>query len=220
MMAFFTHCCKNLWAEFQRIAVGMRTWLHAGMAVLAWVVCACPVWAQNQVAMASFQTERNEDVYQISAQFDLDLSNTVQEALLKGIPVYFVVDAKVYRDRWYWSDKLVAAAQRHIRISYQPLTRRWRMQVASQPIVQSGLGVSLMQTYDSLEEVMVNLRRLNRWKFADAAQIETGAGHRLEFAFYLDLSQLPRPLQMGAAGQSEWELAVNKSIRLATEAAR
>jgi len=112
--------------------------------------------------MASFQTERNEDVYQISAQFDLELSNTVQEALLKGIPVYFVVDTKVYRDRWYWSDKLVAAAQRHIRISYQPLTRRWRMQVASQPIVQNGLGVSLMQTYDSLEEVMVNLRRLNR----------------------------------------------------------
>ena len=198
----------------------MRKWLHAWVAVLAWLVCASAVWAQNQVAMASFQTERNEDVYQISAQFDLDLSNTVQEALLKGIPVYFVVDAKVYRDRWYWSDKLVAAAQRHIRISYQPLTRRWRMQVASQPIVQSGLGVSLMQTYDSLEEVMVNLRRLNRWKFADAAQIETGAGHRLEFALYLDLSQLPRPLQMGAAGQSEWELAVNKSIRLATEAAR
>ena len=190
------------------------------MAVLAWVVCACPAWAQNQVAMASFQTERNEDVYQISAQFDLELSNTVQEALLKGIPVYFVVDAKVYRDRWYWSDKLVSAAQRHIRISYQPLTRRWRMQVASQPIVQNGLGVSLMQAYDSLEEVMANLRRLNRWKFADAAQIETGAGHRLEFTFYLDLSQLPRPLQMGAAGQSEWELAVNKSIRLATEAAR
>ena len=198
----------------------MGAWLRCVAAVLAWVVCVAPAWAQNQAALTGFQTERSEDLYQVSAQFDLELSNTVQEALLKGIPVYFVVDAKVYRDRWYWSDKLVATAQRHIRISYQPLTRRWRMQVASQPIVQSGLGVSLMQTYDSLEEVMVNLRRLNRWKFADAAQIETGAGHRLEFAFYLDLSQLPRPLQMGATGQSEWELAVTKSVRLATEAAR
>ena len=198
----------------------MRTWLQACVLVWACVLGTPSAWAQNQVAITSFQTERNEDVYQISAQFDVELSNTVQEALLKGIPVYFVVDTKVYRDRWYWSDKLVAAAQRHIRISYQPLTRRWRMQVASQPIVQNGLGVSLMQTYDSLEEVMVNLRRLNRWKFADAAQIETGAGHRLEFAFYLDLSQLPRPLQMGAAGQSEWEWAVTKSIRLVTEAAR
>ena len=198
----------------------MRTWLQACVLVWACVLGTPSAWAQNQVAITSFQTERNEDVYQISAQFDVELSNTVQEALLKGIPVYFVVDTKVYRDRWYWSDKLVSAAQRHIRISYQPLTRRWRMQVASQPIVQNGLGVSLMQTYDSLEEVMVNLRRLNRWKFADAVQIETGAGHRLEFAFYLDLSQLPRPLQMGAAGQSEWELAVTKSIRLVTEAAR
>lgn len=198
----------------------MRPWLRGMAAVLAWLAFAPLTWAQNQVALTSLQTERNDDVYQISAQFDLELSNTVQEALLKGIPVYFVVDAKVYRDRWYWSDKLVAAAQRHIRVSYQPLTRRWRMQVASQPIVQNGLGVSLMQTYDSLEEVMVNLRRLNRWKFADAAQIESGAGHRLEFAFYLDLSQLPRPLQMGATGQSEWELAVNKSLRLPTEAAR
>ena len=198
----------------------MGAWLRCVVAVLAWVLCVAPAGAQNQVALTGFQTERSEDVYQMSAQFDLELSNTVQEALLKGIPVYFVVDAKVYRDRWYWSDKLVATAQRHIRISYQPLTRRWRMQVASQPIVQSGLGVSLMQTYDSLEEVMVNLRRLNRWKFADAAQIETGAGHRLEFAFYLDLSQLPRHLQMGATGQSDWELAVTKSVRLATEAAR
>lgn len=198
----------------------MRPWLRGMAAVLAWLAFVPLTWAQNQVALTSLQTERNDDVYQISAQFDLELSNTVQEALLKGIPVYFVVDAKVYRDRWYWSDKLVAAAQRHIRVSYQPLTRRWRMQVASQPIVQNGLGVSLMQTYDSLEEVMVNLRRLNRWKFADAAQIESGAGHRLEFAFYLDLSQLPRPLQMGATGQSEWELAVNKSLRLPTEAAR
>jgi hypothetical protein len=219
-MAFFTHCYKNPCPEFQRSAVGVRTWLRAVGLVFAWVVCAAASWAQNQVAIASFQTERNEDVYQMSVQFELELSNTVQEALLKGIPVYFVVDTKVYRDRWYWSDKLVATAQRHIRVSYQPLTRRWRMQVASQPIVQNGLGVSLMQTYDSLEEVMVNLRRLNRWKFADVAQIETGAGHRLEFAFYLDLSQLPRPLQMGAAGQSDWELAATKSIRLATEATR
>jgi hypothetical protein len=66
------------------------------------------------------------------------------------------------------------------------------MQVASQPIVQNGLGVSLMQTYDSLEEVMVNLRRLNRWKFADVAQIETGAGHRLEFAFHYPMSDRDR----------------------------
>jgi hypothetical protein len=216
-MAFFTLYCKNLCAEFQRFAFGMRAWFVGAAAVLC---CVAPAWGQNQVALASFQTERNEDAYQMSAQFDLELSNTVQEALLKGIPVYFVADAKVYRDRWYWSDKLVATAQRHMRVSYQPLTRRWRMQVASQPIVQNGLGVSLMQTYDSLEEVMVQLRRIHRWKFADTTQIENAAGHRLDFTFYLDLSQLPRPLQMGATGQSEWELAVSKSARLATEAAR
>ena len=86
------------------------------MLVWACVLWAAPAWGQNQVAIASFQTERNEDVYQMSAQFDLELSNTVQEALLKGIPVYFVVDTKVYRDRWYWSDigKIVPA---HLHLS-------------------------------------------------------------------------------------------------------
>ncbi len=194
----------------------MRAWLL----VLVCSMCVVSAWAQNQVAIASFQTERDEDAYQLSAQFDIELSSTVQEALLKGIPVHFVFDAKVYRDRWYWSDKLVATSQRHIRVSYQPLTRRWRMQVAAQPIVQNGLGVSLMQTYDTLEEVMANLRRLTRWRFADAAQIDVGAGHRLEFNFYLDLSQLPRPLQMGAAGQPDWELTVSKSTRLPSETSR
>ncbi len=195
-------------------------WLRAWFLVLALGFSALGAWAQNQVGITAFQMEREEDAYQLSAQFDIELSATVQEALLKGIAVHFVFDAKVYRERWYWSDKLVATAQRHVRISYQPLTRRWRMQVASQPIVSSGLGMSLMQSYDSLEEVMSNLRRLTRWKFANTAQVDAGAGHRLDFGFYLDLSQLPRPLQMGATGQAEWELAISKSMRLVTEAAR
>jgi hypothetical protein len=216
-MAFFTHCCKNPWTERVSFVPKLRAWLRAWLWVLACGLFAGGAWAQNQVGISAFQVEREDDAYQLSAQFDIELSSTVQEALLKGIAVHFVLDAKVYRDRWYWSDKLVATSQRHIRISYQPLTRRWRMQVAAQPMVQSGLGMSIMQTYDSLEEVMSNLRRLTRWKFANTSQVDAGAGHRLDFGFYLDLSQLPRPLQMGATGQPEWELAVSKSIRLVTE---
>ncbi len=195
-------------------------WLRACFLVFALGFSVFGAWAQNQVSITAFQVEREEDAYQLSAQFDMELSSAVQEALLKGIAVHFVFDAKVYRERWYWSDKLVATVQRHVRISYQPLTRRWRVQIAAQPIVQSGLGMSLMQSYDSLEEVMSNLRRLTRWKIANTAQIDAGAGHRLEFGFYLDLSQLPRPLQMGATGQPEWELAISKSSRLVTDAAR
>jgi len=30
----------------------------------------------------------------------------------------------------------------------------------------------------------------------------------------LDLAQLPRPLQIGAASQNDWNLSFNKSVRL------
>jgi hypothetical protein len=77
----------------------------------------------------------------------------VEDALLKGIPMFFVVEADIYRDRWYWTDPRVASAARTIRLAYQPLTRRWRVNIASGLITSSsGLRATLNQNYETLSE--------------------------------------------------------------------
>ena len=144
----------------------------------------------------------------------------VEDALHKGIPVHFVAEADVLRERWYWSDRNVASAQRYMRVAYQPLTRRWRLNTSSEPIVNSGLGVSLTQNYDSLSEVMAAVQRIGRWKIAESAVIESDNRYNVEFRFSLDMSQLPRPIQLGASGRGDWSLAASRNMRLVMEPGR
>jgi hypothetical protein len=55
------------------------------------------------------------------------------------------------------------------------------------------------------------------WKIADVADIEADVRYRVDFSFRLDVSQLPRPLQIGALGQSEWNISTAAMQRLALE---
>jgi hypothetical protein len=134
--------------------------------------------------------------------------------------MYFVAEAVLYRDRWYWTDQRLGVETRHMRLSFQPLTRRWRLNVAAAPISNSGLGVTLNQSFDSLQDALAAVQRFARWKIGDVPEAEADSRVHVEFSFRLDVSQLPRPFQIGAVGQSDWSLSVSRSQRLAFESAK
>lgn len=182
------------------------------LVLLLWAPAAPAHGDFGEVEVSQMQVERTEEGVYLSATVRFDLPQPVDEALAKGIPMFFVTEAAIYRDRWYWYDKRVASATRHMRLSFQPLTRRWRLQVSSTPIGNSGLVLG--QNFDSEEEALAALRRLSGWRIADAAQIDPEATYNVEFSFRLDVSQLPRPFQIGAVGQSDWNLSASRSLRL------
>ena len=64
------------------------------------------------------------------------------------------------------------------------------------------------------------MQRLSRWRIADNAEIEVDVVHKLEFSFNLDLSQLPRPFQIGVAGQKDWTISAQQNERMQLGAAR
>lgn len=195
---------------------GGWAWL---MGCLLW----CAVWpasfAQiNPAEVTQLRVERSEEGILLSAAVQFELPPAVEEALAKGIPMYFVAEATIYRDRWYWYDKRVASVARHMRLAYQPLTRRWRLQISPQPIGNSGL--ILGQMFDTREEALAAVQRVSRWRIADAADVESDATHNIDFRFRLDVSQLPRPFQIGAVGQAEWIILAVRNQRLVFEAPR
>jgi hypothetical protein len=174
--------------------------------------------AQQTLQSGDFGVRGEEDGHFLRATFNFDLPVGVEEALSKGVPLFFIAEVDVFKERWYWSDKLVTHNERHMRLSYQPLTGRWRVFISSQPISNTGLGVVLGTNYDTLSEALAAIKRVTRWKIADKQQIDSGGRYHYNFNFRLDLSQLPRPLQMGAFGDSEWVLSFTRSQRLSTEA--
>jgi len=199
---FFTRCWNI--ARLERAA-----WL---LLAAVWLAGAPPAWAQGAAEVTQMKVERTEEALLLSATVRFDLPPVVDEALAKGIPMFFVAEATVYQDRWYWYDKRVAGAARHLRLSYQPLTRRWRLQVS--PTAFGSTGLALGQSFDSREDALAAVQRISQWKIGEANEIEPEARYNVDFRFRLDISQLPRPFQIGAVGQAEWNISAARNVRL------
>lgn len=161
--------------------------------------------------------QRTPEALYLSARMELSPEQVVEEALLKSVPLYFVWQADVYRQRWYWTDRRVASVTRTLRLAYQPLTRRWRVSLSNDAgAIAGGAGLqyALHQNYDSLADALAGVGRVTRWKIAEATRLPADESHYLEFAFRLDLSLLPRPFQIGIGNQREWNIEVRDRINV------
>jgi len=171
-------------------------------------------------AVTQMRLEQADDGVYLTAQVQFELPPSIEEVLEKGIAVYFVAEAELYRERWYWTDLKVAQATRHMRLAYQPLSRRWRLNVSPVPITNAGFGVSLNQNFDTLADALDGVRRVGRMRLGDAAEIGDEGVQPVTFRFRLDTSQLPRPFHISAFGQSDWNITIEKSARLPLEKAK
>lgn len=214
-MAFITR-------YFRKLSSDSSAWLLALalVCVPATVAWALPDGAGESPAAPVLTVERLDNALWLSAQFDFALPLVVEDALLKGIPIYFVAQADLLRQRWYWFDRTAASVQRRARLAYHPLTRRWRLSTGTQSAVETAPGLTLSQNFDSLQEAMAAVRRISHWKIADLAGLEGGGPYRVRFSFELDTNELPRPLQIGTLGQSDWVLSVSATQALGDELTR
>lgn len=175
--------------------------------LLAWLALASAMaHAQTQADVTLLRAERSVNEVFVSANVNFELPAVVEDALLKGIPMFFLLEAELYQDRWYWYDKRIASAQRQLRLAYQPLTRRWRVNPSAGGGAENAQGLSLNQSFETLAEALAAVRQVSQWKVADLAETDLTSKIKLQFRFRLDLSQLPRPFQIGAIGQSEWDI--------------
>lgn len=197
-----------------------RRRLLAGV-LAAGLLAARPVWAQQTRAeLTQLRLEATDDGIYLSAAVRFELPAAVSDVLDKGIALHFVAEAELFRERWYWTDQRIGQATRYMRLAYQPLMRRWRLNVSPTPITPLASSVMLGQHFDTLEEALDALRRIGRMRLADVGDVGEGGAHPVVFRFRLDTSQLPRPFQIGLVGQSDWNVSVERSTRLPLEPAR
>jgi hypothetical protein len=178
------------------------------------LTCLSVAHADTPVALQELKVARQDGALYLSADWQFELPSALEDALTKGITLYFVTEVDVRQERWYFYNQRVAHAERHVRLFYQPLTRRWRVNVSPQPFSANGLGMSLGQSYDTVVEAMDAVRRITPWRIANVSDVSLDAKPSISLSFKLDLTQLPRPLQMGATVHSDWTISFNKTQRL------
>ncbi len=155
------------------------------------------------IELATLNLQRLDGELALDFEVRVTLPKSVEDALQRGVPVYFVAQAAIYRSRWYWRDERLARVQRSWRVAYQPLTSNWRL----------GFG-GFNQSYATLEEALAAASRSARWKLVELAQLDPDSRHYLDFSYRLDISQLPSPMQIGLGGQADWVLGVERTLPL------
>ena len=149
----------------------------------------------DYIPIENAEVRVEEDEVVLNADFALNLNATLEEALQRGIPLYFLLEVDIVRPRWYWFDDKVVAYSTTYRVAWLPLTRQYR--------VSSGL---LSQTYDSLAEVERLIGRVSSRAIARASELERGARYDAVLRLRLDPNQLPKPFQVNALASRDWQL--------------
>lgn len=170
--------------------------------LLAWAcLLGNPAWAQN-VELPVVRTSRSEGSLDLEFVVRLSLPRAVEDALHRGVQVYFVAEAQLLRNRWYWRDERVARVQRTWRVAYQPLTGNWRV----------GLG-GLNQTLATLTDALATVSSAAGWKLADLSQLDPEKSYYVEFSYRLDNSQLPGPMQFALGGPNDWAVSGSRVVK-------
>ena len=185
-------------------AIGVAAWRSVVPAAALLAVAAGGGVGAAEPELSNFEVGRDEDGVFLAYAVDFDLGKSVDEALMKSVPLFFVAEAELFRDRWYWRDRRVAHAVRVWKIVFQPLTSTYRVTTVG----------GLSQSYATRAEAIASISRSTHWKIAEPGQIEEGSRHYVEFSYRLDIALLPRPMQIGIGGQPDWQLAVKRFQRI------
>ena len=150
----------------------------------------------DTIAGRSAELRLEEDRYVLDAEFDLALNATLEEAIVRGVPLYFVVEFELLRPRWYWIDETVASSTLTYRLSYNALTRQYRLST----------GGAFYQNLQTLEEAQRTISRVRGRSVIDKSALVKNAHYEAAVRLRLDTTQLPKPFQISALTSRDWSL--------------
>jgi hypothetical protein len=148
------------------------------------------------IKIKSFELEKADNDWLLNASFQIELSPGLEDAVQKGVVLYFQTEFDLTRSRWYWFDEKSALVQRQTRLSYQPLTQQYR--IASEGFTFSAKTIS---------EALQAVGSIGGWRVMDNAQLDPGRSYTAALRMTLDLSKLPKPFQVNALNNRDWNVS-------------
>ena len=148
------------------------------------------------IKIKSFELEKVDNDWLLNATFQIELSPGLEDAVQKGVVLYFQTEFDLTRSRWYWFDEKSVLAQRQVRLSYQPLTQQYR-------IASDGFTFSSKTISEALQAV----GSVGGWRVMDNAQLDPGRSYTAALRMTLDLSKLPKPFQVNALNNRDWNVS-------------
>lgn len=167
-------------------------------------LCTTAVIADG-IIVRKAEIRMTDEGYQLTANFDIRLSLLLEQALTHGIALNFVSEFLLTRSRWYWFDEVTSSTVETTKLTYNALTRQYRIRRGT-----------IFQNFGSLDEALKALGNQSSGVLSaelfnrSSGYIASLISRKLNYTAYarmrLDVSQLPKPLQVNALTSDEWKL--------------
>ena len=177
MTAFFTRCCKKL------------------STLLLLLLCVAITAHAGSIEPTRAALTPGEDGYALSAEFALDLGSRLEDAVTRGVPLYFNLEFVLERNRKYWANEHVVTRNLTYRLAYSSLTRQYRLSAGS-----------LHQNFGTLVDALRVIGRIVALPVAERALLKSGETYQAAVRLALDRSQLPKPFQVDAITDPGWQV--------------
>ena len=184
MTASSTRCCR-------------RTSVLAALALLC-LALGFALCARADIEVKRASLALAEDGYVLEADFSIALTPPLEDVLSKGVSLYFLLEFELIRPRWYWFNEKIVESQHQYRLSYNALTRQYRV----------GTG-SLYQNFATLADALEVLSRVRRHTELGPGTLRKDTTYVAGVRMRLDTSQLPKPFNLTALGSREWNIAAD-----------
>jgi len=178
-----------------------------GCAMLCWMISGA-AFAEG-ISVEKAEVRREADGYHLAARYDISLTQVMQQALSRGISLNFVAEFSLIRPRWYWMDEELFQGEQAIKLSYNVLTRQYRISRGALyqnfARLEDALNILSRQTSPAIPGELLTRPTgyiagfVNEW-------IKREGNLNASVRLRLDNTQLPKLLQVNALSGGDWTL--------------
>ena len=166
------------------------------LAPLLALLCLAPAARADTIEFKDARLAPREEGYALEAEFDVELPGRLEEAVNRGVALYFSLEFDLTRPRWYWLDEKTVQLVQTYKLDYHALTRQYR--------VSSGLG-SLYLSFPTLNDALRVLAQPKLFAL-ERGKLKAGETYIGNVRLHLDVRRLPKPFQAENLTNHEWNL--------------
>ncbi len=196
---------KNADVRLHRSAAAQAAlWWHAactrlvaalGLALgLALALMPASAAHADTIEIKDVRLEAGDDGWTLRTELALELSGRLEEAVNKGVPLFFNLEFELIRPRWYWLDEKTLQAGQTYKLSYHALTQSYRLSAGT-----------LYQSFATLNEALRLLARPRLFAI-ERQKVTPGESYTAQVRMRLDVTQLPKAFQIDRLTSRDWSL--------------
>jgi hypothetical protein len=155
-----------------------------------------PVAQATEISIRNLHLVANDEGYSLVADANINFNTRLEEAVNKGVVLYFAAEFELSRPRWYWLDEQIVRRSKTFQLSYHALTRQYRLSTGA-----------LHQSYATLDETLRVMSHLRNWQVLDKGEIKADQLYVAGLRLRLDLTQMPKTFQVSALANRDWDLS-------------